>query len=313
MIGLKVKSELNKMKIIFLGAGYCSRFIIPLVDKKTEIICTHNDKITTQKFDKNLNLKRVTFKQLIREKESIFDGVNVLLNSIPPESYGDLVVKYFSDIIIKKKKTISWFGYFSSTSVYGDHSGQWVDEETELKPNSQRGILRKKSELQHLKFFEDHQIPIHIFRLPGIYGPGRSVIDKIKEGKAVEIVKEGHFFSRVHVEDIATAITKSLNKYTPGEIFNICDDLPTESYKVLRYAAKLMSVKNLKSLNFDNPKINSKVKSFYNDNKRVKNEKIKKILHWTPKFRTYKLGLKNIYKSYLNENSSSNITFSKKD
>jgi len=301
------------MKIIFLGAGYCSRFIIPLVDKETEIICTHNDKITTQKFDKNLNLKRVTFKQLIKEKESFFDGVNILLNSIPPKSCGDLVVKYFSDIIIKKKKTIKWFGYFSSTSVYGDHSGNWVDEETELKPNSQRGILRKKSELQHLKFFEDHNIPIHIFRLPGIYGPGRSVIDKFKEREAVEILKEGHFFSRVHVEDIATAITKSLNKCTPGEIFNICDDLPTESYKVLRYAAKLMNVKNLKSMKFDDPKISSKIRSFYNDNKRVKNEKIKKILHWTPKFRTYKLGLKNIYKSYLNENSSSNFTLSKKN
>ena len=313
MIGLKIKSELNKMKIIFLGAGYCSRFIIPLVDKKAEIICTHQDKITTQKFDKNLNLKRVTFRQLIKEKESIFDGVNVLLNSIPPKHNGDLVVKNFSNIIVKKKKTINWFGYFSSTSVYGDHSGNWVDEETELTPNSQRGILRKKSEAQHLKFFKDHKIPIHIFRLPGIYGPGRSVIDKFKKQEVVEILKEGHFFSRVHVEDIATAIAKSLNKSTPGEIFNICDDLPTESYKVLRYAAKLMNVKNFKSLNFDDPKISSKIKSFYNDNKRVKNGKIKKILHWTPKFRSYKLGLKDIFKSYLNENSSSNITFSKKN
>tara|TARA_B100000035_G_scaffold131976_1_gene112206 strand:- start:67 stop:972 length:906 start_codon:yes stop_codon:yes gene_type:complete len=301
------------MKIIFLGAGYCTRFIIPLVDKKTEIICTHKDKITPQRFDKNLNLKRFTFRELIKEKESIFDGVNVLLNSIPPKSYGDLVVKNFSDIIIKKKKTINWFGYFSSTSVYGDHSGNWVDEKTELIPNSQRGIIRKKSELQHLKFFKDHKIPIHIFRLPGIYGPGRSVIDKFKEKEVVEILKEGHFFSRIHVEDIATAITKSLNKPTPGEIFNICDDLPTESYKVLRYAARLMNAKILKSVNFDNSKISPKIKSFYNDNKRVKNGKIKKILHWTPKFRTYKLGLKNIYKSDLNENSSSNITILKKN
>ena len=148
--------------------------------------------------------------------------------------------------------------------------------------------------------------------MPGIYGPGRSVIDKFKKQEVVEILKEGHFFSRVHVEDIATAIAKSLNKSTPGEIFNICDDLPTESHKVLRYAAKLMNVKNFKSLNFDDPKISSKIKSFYNDNKRVKNAKIKKILHWTPKFRSYKLGLKDIFKSYLNENSSSNITFSKK-
>ena len=101
----------------------------------------------------------------------------------------------------------------------------------------------------------------------------------------MEILKEGHFFSRS--EDIATAIAKSLNKSTPGEIFNICDDLPTESHKVLRYAAKLMNVKNFKSLNFDDPKISSKIKSFYNDNKRVKNAKIKKILHWTPKFRSY--------------------------
>ena len=92
------------MKIIFLGAGYCSRFIIPLIDKKTEIICTHQDTITPQSFDKDFNLKRVTFRQLIKDKEKFFDGVNVLLNSIPPKSYGDLGVKNLSDVIVKKKK-----------------------------------------------------------------------------------------------------------------------------------------------------------------------------------------------------------------
>ena len=148
----------------------------------------------------------------------------------------------------------------------------------------------------HLKLFEKNRLPIHIFRLPGIYGPGRSVFDKVSNSEIIEIKKKNHFFSRIHVEDIASAIHNSLQQKTPGEIFNITDDLPSESSDIVKYAASLLKIKNIKKINFDDPQLNEKTKSFYLDNKKVSNRKIKKILGWTPKYRNYKLGLKSIFK-----------------
>merc|ERR1711981_554700 len=115
-----------------------------------------------------------------------------------------------------------------------------VDEESPLKPSNLRGKLRRKAEEQFLTLFNVNEIPIHIFRLPGIYGPNRSVFDRLRGQKCLEIIKKNHFFSRIHVEDIASALKKSMKKITPGEIFNITDDMPCSSSEVIRYAAKLL-------------------------------------------------------------------------
>ena len=149
--------------------------------------------------------------------------------------------------------------------------------------------------------------------MPGIYGPGRSIFERLQLEKKIQIIKKGHYFSRIHVEDIASAIKESMKKITPGEIFNICDDMPSESHMIVKYAAQLMGIKHIETIKFDSPKLNKKTKSFYIDNKRVKNEKIKKILNWTPKFRTYKLGLNNLFSLLSNENSSTNSSFFKKN
>ena len=176
-----------------------------------------------------------------------------------------------------------------------------------------RGKLRKKSEIQHLKLYKFYKIPVHIFRLPGIYGPGRSIFEKLQLDKKIKIIKKNHFFSRIHVEDIASAVTQSMKKITPGEIFNICDDVPSQSDVVVNYAANLMNIKNIQRINFDSSKLNEKTKSFYLDNKKVKNNKIKKILDWTPKFRNYKLGLDNLFNLLSNENNFTNTSISKKN
>ena len=301
------------MKIIFFGAGYCTNFIIPLLKKNTQIICTHKEEIKPQKFDKKFNVERLSIKKFFERSDFYLNNANFILNSIPPKSEGDIILNNLYDKIIKFKKNIQWYGYFSSTSVYGNHLGKWVDESTKLMPTNLRGKLRMKSEYQHLKLFKQHDLPVHIFRLPGIYGPGRSIFERLQSDKKIQIVKKGHFFSRVHVEDIANAINISMKKITPGEIFNICDDLPSQSDVVVKYAAQLMSIKNIQTINFDSSELNKKTKSFYLDNKRVKNKKIKKILEWTPKFRTYKLGLDNLFKLITNENSSTNSSFPEKN
>ena len=182
------------MKIIFFGAGYCANYIIPLLPRNSEIICTHKKEIKFQEFDKKFNIKRLCLKDFFDKKDYFLNGTDFILNSIPPNNNGDLILKNFADSIIKNIKNIKWYGYFSSTSVYGNHLGRWVDENTNLSPSSLRGKLRKKAEIQHLKFHKLYNLPIHIFRLPGIYGPGRSIFERLQFGKKIQIMKKGHFF-----------------------------------------------------------------------------------------------------------------------
>jgi nucleoside-diphosphate-sugar epimerase len=282
------------LKFIFFGAGYCSNYIIPMLPKNYEIICTHNLKIKNNSDDHKYNIKRFCFNDFLKNKERLLKGTSFILNSIPPTEGGDIVINNLKNDIFKNKEKLKWFGYFSSTSVYGNYDGRWVDENSRLLPKTSRGILRKKTETSYLDLFKLFGLPIHIFRLPGIYGPDRSVFDKIQNGELTEIIKKDHFFSRVYVEDIGSAICKSMNKPTPGEVFNLCDDMPCQSFEIIRYAASLKKISKIKTLSYDDPKLNEKVRSFYFDNKRVRNLKIKKILDWTPKYGNYKLGLKRI-------------------
>ena len=284
------------MKIIFFGAGYCSKYIIKNLSKKTEIICTHNQEIKKESFDSKFNLKRLKLSDFIKKKNIYLENTTHILNSIPPNKNGDLILQKVTKKELKKLPSLVWLGYFSSTSVYGNHDGKWVDELSLTNPTTSRGSLRLNAELQYLELLKNN-IPIHIFRLPGIYGLGRSQFEKIKSKNYFAVKKNNHFFSRIHVEDIANAITKSFKNPTPGEIFNITDDYPCESLKPLKFACKLMKIKLPEIIEINDQRVNQMTKSFYLDNKRVSNKKIKKILNWTPKYRNYKLGLKKIFEN----------------
>ena len=195
-------------------------------------------------------------------------------------------------MITKKKEFLHWYGYLSSTSVYGNHFGNWVTEKSKLKPTTERGIARLQAEKKNMNLFKKLNIPVHIFRLPGIYGPGRSIVEKLKKNNLV-IRKKNHFFSRIYVDDIAKAIITSIKKPTPGEIYNLTDDLPETSEKVADYASKIMNLK-LSKIDISDKRVNKKTLDFYKENKKVSNKKIKSMLGWEPVIKNYRLGIRKI-------------------
>lgn len=287
------------MKIIFFGFGYCAEFLLQLIPTKWGKVGTHTKLPHNFKFKNFINIDRYIFTDFLIKKEKLFLNTTHILISIPPNSKGDIVYQELRDMIIKTK-SIEWVGYLSSTGVYGDHKGKWVNEESKLNTKNLRSKNRIISELQYMKLFEENRIPVHIFRLPGIYGPNRSIFERIKKGNVKLIEKKNHYFSRIHVEDIATCLWTSMRKKSPGEIFNVTDDYPSSSNDVTLFAHKLLGKKNPNIIKWNNTDLNEMTKSFYRENKKVSNKKVKNLLGWKPQYSDYKVGLKSILKNNIN-------------
>ena len=219
-----------------------------------------------------------------------------ILISIPPIEGSDIVFKMFSKFIEDSK--IKWVTYLSATSVYGNHDGEWVDENSKNKPTSQNGIDRLKAENLWLSSNIRHNLPIQIFRLSGIYSNQNNILSRLKIGTAKLINKKNHFFSRVHVEDIGNILYESLTKFKEGEIFNISDDKPSSSEEVTLYAAKLLNIKDIKKVEIESLE-NSMLKNFYKDSKKVNNKKMKEFFNYRLKFPTYVEGLNYIRDNFI--------------
>ena len=219
-----------------------------------------------------------------------------ILISIPPIEGSDIVFKMFSKFIEDSK--IKWVTYLSATSVYGNHDGEWVDENSKNKPTSQNGIDRLKAENSWLSLNIKYNLPIQIFRLSGIYSNQNNILSRLKIGTAKLINKKNHFFSRVHVEDIGNILYESLTKFKEGEIFNISDDKPSSSEEVTLYAAKLLNIKDIKKVEIESLE-NSMLKNFYKDSKKVNNQKMKEFFNYRLKFPTYVEGLNYIRDNFI--------------
>ena len=248
--------------------------IIEFLGQKISNFEFNNDKI-----DKNI------FKKLKN-----FDHI---LISIPPEHERDLVLKYFSKEILDQN--IKWITYLSATSVYGNHEGKWVDENSKTLPKSKNGVERLAVEKAWLKMYEKNNVPLQIFRLSGIYSNVYNVLERIRSGNASLIRKENQFFSRVHVEDIANLLFLSLNKLKKGEIFNISDDKPASSEEVMKYGAKILNLPEPKEIKLEDIQ-SEMLKAFYRDSKKVSNKKVKEFFNYDFKFPTYVEGLNYINK-----------------
>ena len=237
-------------------------------------------KFNEEKFDNNL-LKNL--------KESDY-----ILISIAPINNKDIVIENFKQELITKK--YKWITYLSATSVYGNHDGKWVDEESETKPTSTNGIERLNVENNWLSLVEENNLSLQIFRLSGIYSEQYNILKRLKLGQAKLVKIKNHFFSRVHVEDIANVLFKSLKNFKKGEIYNISDDLPESNEKVIEYGLKLLKIKRPEMIEIKDIE-NEILKNFYKDSKKVKNKKMKVFFKLKLKYPTYVEGL-----NYINNN-----------
>lgn len=203
----------------------------------------------------------------------------------PPDDDGCPAFGLMHDLDFSGK----WLGYLSTTGVYGDRNGGWVFEDSALVPTSTEGRRRVLAESQW------RPKGAHVFRLPGLYGPGRNVIERLRDGTARRIVKPGHVFSRLHHDDCASALMASLNHPRPGGIYNLCDDEPAGADTVMEYAAVLIGQSLPAMVPYDYPTISAAMARFYRDNKRVSNARAKAELGWRPQYPTYREGLRAIW------------------
>ncbi len=214
-----------------------------------------------------------------------------LLISIAPREEGDPVLIALSDEFEKASKHLTWVGYLSTTGVYGDHQGGWVDEDTALVPATRRGELRAKAEAEWRALAARCDLPLHIFRLAGIYGPGRGPFAKVRRGTARRIIKPGQVFSRIHVDDIIQVLCASIAQPDPGRIYNVCDDFAAPPEDVLGYAAKLLGLPEPAEEDYATAEMSAMAQSFYAESKRVANSRIKAELGIKLRHPTYCEGL----------------------
>ncbi len=214
-----------------------------------------------------------------------------LLTSIAPDDAGDPVLAGHADAVATAAPHLRWAGYLSTTGVYGDHGGGWVDEDTQLAPTTKRGAARVLAEGQWQALAASAMLPLHIFRLAGIYGPGRGPFEKVRKGTARRIVKPGQVFSRIHVDDIAQVLAASIAHPHPGAIYNVCDDDPAPPQDVIAQAARLLGLPVPAEIPFDQADLSPMAASFYAESKRVSNARIKRDLGITLRYPSYREGL----------------------
>ncbi|MGQ0486219.1 MAG: SDR family oxidoreductase [Hyphomicrobiales bacterium] len=229
---------------------------------------------------------------------SAFEGVTHFVISVPPDEPGDPVINQHKRDFAARAPNIRWLAYLSTTGVYGDRGGDWVDEDSPLSPTTERGRRRLAAERQWLALHASHGLPVHIFRLAGIYGPGRNQFMSIAGGTARLIVKPGQVFSRIHVEDIATVLEASMARPNPGAAYNVCDDAPCPPQEVIAYAAQLLGRPSPPEIPFEKAELSPMARSFYAESKRVSNRRIKTELGVRLVYPDYRTGLQALRKDF---------------
>ena len=250
---------------------------------------------TCRSAEKAAVLREAGFSAVLFDRDRPVDpaalhGISHLLVSAPPDVAGDPVLALHGNDIAALPG-LSWLGYLSTTGVYGDRGGGWVDETAQLLPTGERGRRRVAAEQGWLGLWHDSGVPVHIFRLAGIYGPGRSVFEALRAGTAKRIDKPGQVFSRIHVADLAGVLIASMEKPRPGAVYNVCDDDPAPSQAVVAHAARLLGVPPPPLVPFGAAGLSPMARSFYDDNKRVSNRLIKTELGVRLRYPDFRAGL----------------------
>ena len=284
---------MSSLNIFCFGFGQVAKNLIIKLNQENfnyNLTTTSRKKTSQKKFDK-INYNSLQFDgdnfdpNIVNELKK---STHVLI-STPPEAE-DGIIKNFAQIM-ESNSLIKWVGYLSSTGVYGNHNGQWVNEDTFTDPTSDKGKKRLKAE-QKLK---NLNIPLIIFRLSGIYSNQNNILNRLKKNTVRIVEIENQIFSRVHVEDIANILLNSFSskKMLKGEVFNISDNYPCSYKEVVEYGCMLLKLEKPKTISFKELGENN-LKDFYKDSKKVSNEKMKEFFNYTLKFPTYIEGLNYI-------------------
>jgi nucleoside-diphosphate-sugar epimerase len=246
---------------------------------------------------KSSGFKVYTFDGTQPLPDAVFDGVSHILLSIPPGEDGDPAFNQHGKDLVARVSKLKWVGYLSTTGVYGDRQGGWVDETSDLTPSTRRGEKRLAAEQKWLELYRQSGLPVHLFRLAGIYGPGSNQLEKVADGKARRRVKQGQVFSRIHLDDIIGILLASMENPNPGTAYNVCDDEAVPPQDVVTYAAQLLGMKPPPEIPFDPENMTPMGRSFFAESKQVSNQKIKDELGYRLKYPTYREGLKALLPS----------------
>ena len=273
--------------LLSFGHGYSARALSRiLLPQDWRIIGTTRDE------DKAVRLMNEGIEPRIWPGADMIPALNAathILISAGPDDAGDPVLAQLETEVATRAGQFEWVGYLSTTGVYGDHDGDWVDEETPLTPATKRGIARVVAEAAWQAIAD---LPLHIFRLAGIYGPGRGPFAKVRNGTARRIIKQGQVFSRTHVADIARILAASIKKPNIGSIYNVCDNDPAPPEDVIAYAAELLGMPIPEAIDYETADMTPMARSFYAESKKVRNDKIKTELGVELLYPDYKTGLK---------------------
>ncbi|MDC3170104.1 SDR family oxidoreductase [Paracoccaceae bacterium] len=289
---------MNKRKrLLIFGFGYTSKFMCQKLSKKNwQVFCTTRFR---EKFEeiRSINATPIGFDDEEKIK-LLFDEDLYILSTAPPKDGTDPVIENYSNLFKNSSERIKWAGYLSTTSVYGDKKGEWVTEDTVLKPSLERSILRVAAEKLWINLGEILATKIMIFRLAGIYGPGRSLVDRLMENEKIYIVdKPAQLFNRIHIEDIVGAIEMAMSTQSRASIFNLSDDLPATQIEVAQFAANLLKKQSPETVNFESERVSEMARSFYKEEKKVSNKRLKNELGYNLEFPSFKEGLIAIYKN----------------
>ena len=282
--------------ILFFGFGYCAQYVAPLLAAQGwHMSATCRDE------EKAARLQGLGITPLMLDgaplSPAALDGVSHIVLSAAPDATGDPALPLLQPALQETAGQMKWLGYLSTTGVYGDHEGAWVDEDTPPGPLGERGQRRVAAEVAWGALAETLHLPIHYFRLAGIYGPGRNQFAALKAGTARRIDKAGQVFSRIHVEDIATILLASMAKPQAGRAYSVCDDEPAPPQDVVAYAATLLGMAPPPLIAFEDADLSPMAKSFYGENKRIKNTRIKQELGVTLKYPSYREGLRALFEA----------------
>lgn len=282
--------------MLFFGFGFCAKALAPLLRAHGwQLSATCRD---DEKYDL-LEAQGITPLKLINEpiRPAQLAGVSHILLSAAPDENGDPALPLLKYALEELQEKPAWIGYLSTTGVYGDHQGAWVDEDTPPGPVGARGQRRVNAEAAWAELALEHDLPLHYFRLAGIYGPGRNQLRSLKNGTARRIDKPGQVFSRIHVDDIAQVLLASINRPNPGRAYTVCDDEPAPPQDVVAFAAGLMHTTPPPLLPFDDVVLSPMARSFYGENKRLRNRRMVDELGVALIYPTYREGLRALFES----------------